>query len=159
MQNFDLIVVGTGFASSFFLKKYLEKSPGNAKVLVLERGILYPYTERMRAARHQSPSPEFKDFVFNRETYYYNNPDKTWAFDPNFGGSSNCWTGCTPRLMPNDFKMKSLYNVAQDWPISYEDLEPYYTEAEQIMAIGGPAITPFPQERSLPVTAAAIGYD
>src|SRR5882672_3933346 len=37
-RSFDVIVVGTGFASSFFLKRYLEHAPSAARVLVLERG-------------------------------------------------------------------------------------------------------------------------
>jgi choline dehydrogenase-like flavoprotein len=153
MENFDLIIVGTGFASSFFLKKYLEKSAGTKRVLVLERGILYPYTERLRTARHEKPAAGFEDAAIAGidKTFQYGNPDKTWVFDPNFGGSSNCWTGCTPRFMPNDFKLKSLYGVGQDWPITYDDLEPYYSEVEDIMMIGGPAVTPFPKSKAYPL--------
>ena len=151
MENFDLIIVGTGFASSFFLKKYLEKSPETRRILILERGVFFPYTERIREAKHEKPSKEFTNIVSDQQTYHYDNPNKTWAFDPNFGGSSNCWTGCTPRFMPNDFKIKTLYGVGQDWPISYNDIEPYYTEAEDIMMIGGPLITPFPRSKAYPL--------
>lgn len=145
MAQYDLIVVGTGFASSFFLKKYLEKSSKQVKILVLERGIMFPFSERLKQERGVTPvlpSP----LTYFANTFINGNPDKPWAFDPNFGGSSNCWTGCTPRFLPNDFKIKSLYNVGQDWPLSYEELDPYYEEAEDIMAIGGPEITPFPKK-------------
>jgi choline dehydrogenase-like flavoprotein len=37
-ENYDVIIIGTGFAGSFFLKRYLEKSPATVRVLVLERG-------------------------------------------------------------------------------------------------------------------------
>jgi choline dehydrogenase-like flavoprotein len=149
MEHFDLIVVGTGFASSFFLKKYLEKSPGNKRVLVLERGILFPYEQRLKNRRGEPILDEFK----NRKdaNFEYDNEDKTWAFDPNFGGSSNCWTGCTPRFMPNDFKLKSLYGVGQDWPVTYNELEPYYCEVETIMQVGGPSTTPFPKSQAYPL--------
>ena len=146
MIKYDLIVVGTGFASSFFLKKYLEKSSANKKVLILERGIFFPYTERIKAEKGLVPSLP-SPITYSDKTFINNNPDKPWAFDPNFGGSSNCWTGCTPRFLPNDFKIKTLYNVGQDWPISYEDLDPYYNEAEEIMAIAGPGKTPFPKNK------------
>lgn len=36
--SYDVVIVGTGFAAAFFLKRYLEKAPPNARVLVLERG-------------------------------------------------------------------------------------------------------------------------
>ncbi len=53
--------------------------------------------------------------------------------------------------MPNDFKLKSLYGVAQDCPITYADLDPYYNEVEEIMMIGGPAVTPFPRSKPYPL--------
>ena len=43
---YDLIVVGTGFASTFFLKKYLERQSRNVKVLVLERGKFESQADR-----------------------------------------------------------------------------------------------------------------
>lgn len=150
MKKYDLIVVGTGFASSFFLKKYLEKSSPDVRILVLERGILYPYSERLKKERGEdrslasSPLSPYNTFVNKGE-------DKLWVFDPNFGGSSNCWTGCTPRFLPNDFKIKSLYGIGQDWPLSYEDIDPYYDETEAIMSIGGPMATPFPKKGQYPL--------
>lgn len=150
MEKFDLILVGTGFASSFFLKKYLEKSAPANRILVLERGIMYPYTERIKAARgEQSHLSEIRARV--GDTFINDNEEKVWMFDPNFGGSSNCWTGCTPRFLPNDFKIRSLYGIGQDWPISYNELEPYYTEVEETMMIGGPEITPFPKSKPYPL--------
>jgi choline dehydrogenase-like flavoprotein len=149
---YDLIVVGTGFASSFFLKKFLEKAEANAKVLVLERGMFEPQRDRIARAK-QSPYG-FVNYVTNTPkgtTYFNPNPDKPWIFDPSFGGSSNCWTGCTPRFMPSDFELKSKYGVGMDWPLSYDELEPYYCEAEDIMAISGPALTPYPMSKSYPL--------
>ena len=87
MEKFDLILVGTGFASSFFLKKYLEKSPPDTRILVLERGILYPYTERMKIARGEK-SEIFAKRAKISDAFINNNEDKVWMFDPNFGGSS-----------------------------------------------------------------------
>ena len=155
MLKYDLIVVGTGFASTFFLKKYLEKSSKDKRVLVLERGILFPHSERLKVARYEKISDKYKLTDYN-STFNYKNPDKIWRFDPNFGGSSNCWTGCTPRFMPNDFKMKSLYGVGQDWPISYDDIEPYFCEVENIMMIAGPKITPFPMSTPYPLPPQAL---
>lgn len=147
-DGFDLIVVGTGFASSFFLKYYLEHSGANKKVLVLERGKFHPYTERLALKRGE------KELQIKKAGKTYTTDfGKIWVFDPNFGGSSNCWTGCTPRFMPSDFKLNSLYGVGQDWPISYNDLDPYYDQVEQIMSISGPEKTPFPKGSSYPLPA------
>lgn len=148
-QHYDLVVAGTGFASTFFLKKYLSKVP-KAKVLVLERGHFYPHKERLKAERGEKTSfaslnPE------PHQTYINKTPEKHWAFTIGFGGNSNCWYGCTPRLLPSDFKMKTLYGIASDWPLQYDDIEPYYSEVEEMMSISGPEETPFPRSSKYPL--------
>jgi choline dehydrogenase-like flavoprotein len=46
------------------------------------------------------------------------------------GGTSWHWLGTSLRMLPNDFKLKTVYNQAVDWPIGYEDLSDYYDQAE-----------------------------
>jgi choline dehydrogenase-like flavoprotein len=153
----DLILVGSSFAATFFLKKYLEFARPTARVLVLERGRMIPYATRLEQTR-QKPRNKVR-FVTGGETdktYVNSTPPKTWLFDPSFGGSSNSWTGCTPRLMPSDFQLKSKYNVGLDWPVSYDELEPFYCEAEQIMSISGPDRTPYPMSRPYPQRAHSL---
>ena len=154
-EKYDLIVVGTGFASGFFLKKYLEKSRPDAKILVLERGKVRNHLDRLNKAKSDLnfSGINWKD---SQSAFINQNPEKVWVFDPNFGGSSNCWTGCTPRFLPNDFQLKSKYGVGTDWPINYEALEAYYTEAERIMSISGPNKTPFPKSQKYPLPPHAL---
>ncbi len=148
-MKYDLIVVGTGFASSFFLKKYLEKNK-NKKVLVLERGNLFPLQERLNMRRGDARAAAEISEAY-KKLFINHHHEKIWKFSPYFGGSSNCWWACTPRFMPNDFKMKSVYGIEEDWPLTYEDLDPYYEEAEDIMSISGPKETPFPRKKDYPL--------
>ena len=46
------------------------------------------------------------------------------------GGTMRHWLGTSLRYLPNDFRTRTVYGVQEDWPISYEDLEPWYCEAE-----------------------------
>lgn len=149
-DKYDLVVVGTGFASTFFLKKYLSKAKDNVRVLVLERGFLFPRAERVKYLRGEH-TPLAHLNTHPDQAFVNNTPDKHWIFTLGFGGSSNCWYACTPRFMPSDFKMKTLYGVAQDWPMQYEDLDPYYTEVETLMDISGPDETPFPKTSKYPL--------
>lgn len=77
-------------------------------------------------------------------------PKKQIAFEGFFmrlvGGTSWHWTGHAERLFPNDFKMKTQYGVGKDWPISYQDIEPYYHQIEDAWGVaGGPdCIAPSP---------------
>jgi choline dehydrogenase-like flavoprotein len=151
-KKYDLIVIGTGFASSFFLQKYLQSKPRHVKVLVLERGIFFPHQERLKQGRGEVVSlagqvENVNDAIKN------NNSDKEWGFNLSLGGGSNCWTGCVPRFMPNDFKLKSKYGVGFDWPLTYENLEPFYCDAENIMSIAGPEETPYPMRGKYPLPA------
>lgn len=149
-NDYDLIVVGTGFASSFFLKKYLSKADSSKKVLVLEKGHLFPQAERVKIKRGEGSS--YQKFDLPSEEAFVNKSDtKEWPFSQSYGGSSNCWWGCTPRFMPSDFKMKTLYGIAEDWPVSYEEIDPYYYEAEELMSISGPEGTPFPRKGKYPL--------
>lgn len=58
------------------------------------------------------------------------------------GGSSNFMSGYFHRMKPVDFKLASTYGEIEganivDWPISYEDLEPYYSKVEQLVGVSG----------------------
>ncbi|WP_447889080.1 GMC family oxidoreductase [Serratia fonticola] len=46
------------------------------------------------------------------------------------GGTTLHWLGTSLRMLPEDFRLKSLYGVGIDWPIDYQELEPWYRKAE-----------------------------
>jgi choline dehydrogenase-like flavoprotein len=141
-QNFDCVVIGSGFGSSFFLHELLRRRA--SRILVLEWGEHNPHDWQVA---QQANSP-----IIDKSTFT-TNANKPWNFTIGLGGGTNCWFAQTPRLHPNDFHLKSLYGVGEDWPISYADLETAYCDAEDIMAISGdpdmahvmPRSRPFPQ--------------
>jgi choline dehydrogenase-like flavoprotein len=53
--------------------------------------------------------------------------------------------------MPNDFRMRTEYGVGRDWPLSYDNLEDYYCDAEDLLAVAGPERTPYPRSRPYPL--------
>ena len=53
------------------------------------------------------------------------------------GGTTNHWGGWSLRFKPEDFELKSRADVGADWPITYEELAPFYTQAEHLMGIEG----------------------
>jgi choline dehydrogenase-like flavoprotein len=55
------------------------------------------------------------------------------------GGAALHWFGNVPRLLPNDFKIKSEYGRSLDWPISYDDLAPWYDRVAEEIGISGDA--------------------
>jgi len=141
-DSYDVVVVGTGFASSFFLYSFLKKASPNTRILVLERG---PKKD------HQSQLKTRQTLIVS-EPYIKNlTPSKPWNFNLSFGGGSNCWWACTPRFFPEDFELNSKYSISKDWPLNYNDLELYYCQAEQLMDVSGPLDGgPWPRSRPYP---------
>ena len=116
--HYELIIIGSGFGSSFFLTEALNKIQGN--ILVIEWGSHHSWDWQIKRRMNSNINPKK---TFRTKT------EKHWNFTVAFGGGTNCWFAQTPRLHPSDFKTNSMYGVASDWPITYEDLEPFYCEA------------------------------
>jgi glucose dehydrogenase len=89
------------------------------------------------AYRFLQPNP-----VDNGKNYYdYDPAVKSDLFKSYYerlvGGATWHWQGIYIRMVPNDFRMKSLYGVGFDWPISYSEIEPWYVQAEYEMGVAG----------------------
>lgn len=138
-ERWDVIVAGTSFAAMFFARGL----PPGTRVLFIEKGERHAHADRI--ARRSE---------FGAETISQENTSgsaKAWTAHSTFGGNSNCWWACTPRFHPDDFRLRTLHGAGQDWPISYDDLEQYYCEAEDIMDInGGGSDAVLPRSRPFP---------
>ncbi len=77
------------------------------------------------------------------------------------GGLAMHWGGVTPRFSPDDFRHRSIFGVGDDWPISYEDLDPYYQEAEELMGVAGEQGPPAmdPRSKPFPLPALPLTYN
>ncbi|WP_334656829.1 GMC family oxidoreductase [Sphingomonas panaciterrae] len=142
-EAFDLVIVGSGFGSSFYLQRMLARN-ASSRILVLEWGGHRTHDWQIAQGRH-SDTPDADTYV--------SDSDKPWKFTIGLGGGTNCWFAQTPRFHPSDFALRSRYGVGSDWPLRYEDLEQYYVDAETIMSVSGdpqmaamfPRSAPFPQ--------------
>jgi choline dehydrogenase-like flavoprotein len=64
------------------------------------------------------------------------------------GGSTVHFTMLTPRYRPEWFKTRSLLGYGVDWPFGWDDIEPYYEEAEEMLQVSGPLSYPWGRRRS-----------
>jgi len=82
------------------------------------------------------------------------------------GGTTMHWTATSVRLRPHEFAPKTHYGLANtsaiDWPLTYEELEPYYARAEAKMGVSGTnGLPPLPMNNNMKVLAAGarrLGY-
>lgn len=148
---YDVVVIGSG-ASGGAVAYTLCKA--GYKVAVLEKGRLIKRDEfskdELAYCRRDLVTPNLFDEYHTIEERVNGKWEVTptyesgWSFwNGNIvGGSSNLMSGMLHRLHPDDFKLKSKYGEIEganvvDWPISYDDLEPYYDLTEELVGISG----------------------
>ena len=74
------------------------------------------------------------------------------------GGGTVIYAAHWQRNMPSDFRVRTLDGVAEDWPLSYEELEPYYERVETDFGVSGLVGDPaFPSGKPLPLPPAPLG--
>lgn len=140
----DVIIVGSGSLGSL---AGLQLARAGKSVLILEAGPEIPdwkVTQNYRtSARRGNLNDPFGDVPYAPNSYtpgYFDN-DMDVAWIPGTlrvaGGTSRHWTGVAWRLLPEEMRMKTLFGIGRDWPFDYDELEPYYTEAEYQIGVNG----------------------
>jgi len=130
--QYDVIIIGSG-AGGGTLARHL--APSGKRILLLERGDWLP--------REQQNWDVEEVFVKNR----YVSPD-TWydkdgkPFQPQVhyfvGGATKLYGAALFRLRKEDFgELRHYDGISPAWPISYDEMEPYYTKAEQLYQVHG----------------------
>ncbi|MBT2522535.1 GMC oxidoreductase [Arthrobacter sp. ISL-28] len=129
----DIAIIGSGMGGGTMA--YALKDSG-AKVLVIERG------HRLPAEPQNSDLDEvyLKGRYKNADTWY--NGRIGAAFKPGVyywvGGNTKVYGACLPRFRASDFEETQHQDgTSPAWPFSYDDLEPYYTRAEELFQVHG----------------------
>lgn len=73
------------------------------------------------------------------------------------GGGSVHWAAFTPRFHPSDFEVYTRDGVGADWPITYDEIEPYYELLEQEIPVAGPAWYPWGKPHGHPYAPHPMG--
>lgn len=151
-EKYDVVIVGSGAGAGPIA---YELSKAGKKVLILEKGPWLKTEDYNKdeivSTRRSVYTPNLKD---EPQVIEQLNDDEQWEAISNensgndfwngsvVGGSSNFMSGYFHRLKPVDFKLYSEYGSIKganivDWPISYDDLEPYYDKVEKIIGVSG----------------------
>ncbi|MCB0039053.1 MAG: GMC family oxidoreductase [Caldilinea sp.] len=145
-EQFDLVIIGTG-AGGGTLAYALRES--GLRILLVERGDFLP-----QEAQNWQPVE-----VFDHRRY---KPDETWygadgkPFHPGVhyfvGGNTKVYGAALPRFRVQDFDaVEHEGGTSPAWPVTYNELEPYYARAEEIYAVHGtPGEDPTEPPRSGP---------
>jgi choline dehydrogenase-like flavoprotein len=170
MSDYDVIVIGSGAGGGTLVNKL---APSGKSVLLLERGDFLP-----REPQNWLAQDVFVDGRYQSEDTWYDASDK--PFEPQVhyfvGGATKLYGAALYRLRAEDFgEIQHQDGVSPAWPISYEEMEPYYSQAEQLYRVHGargedpteppssapypfPAVSHEPRIQQLSDDLAAAGY-
>jgi choline dehydrogenase-like flavoprotein len=158
-NSFDAIVVGSGMSGGWAAKELTEKG---LKTLVLERGRMVrhgeyptatkdpwdlPYGNRITQETRQRkpvqtrtgyPTPANQHwFVDDLDNPYVEEQPFDWLRGYHVGGRSLMWARQSYRFSPMDFEANAKEGVGVPWPVSYEEIAPWYDKAEIFAGISG----------------------
>jgi choline dehydrogenase-like flavoprotein len=151
IYDFDAVIIGAGIAGALIGHKLAD---ANLRVLIIEAGDPLPRLQQwidqfysghwpfgdpsVTAPQPYDPTTEWLDPSKN---YFEQDGPLPFAstYEIRAGGTTLHWVGTAMRFLPSDFKMKSLYDIpgSRDWPLSYDELEPWYTAAEYEIGVAG----------------------
>ena len=157
--SFDAVIIGAGPVGLNIAKVLTDRGK---RVLILEAGrasgLSYDgwrsYVDTYRSALVKEPNSPYPPNPNAQSTYSqdilniqqcvpvisgYQVENRPLSFGStclrSLCGTSLHWLGTCPRMVPNDFRMKTIYGVGVDWPISYDELQPYYCQAEWALGV------------------------
>ncbi|MBM3833621.1 MAG: GMC family oxidoreductase [Verrucomicrobia bacterium] len=157
----DVLIIGAGPTGAVAAKRCAE---AGMRVVVLEQGDWPDYSK----ARADHP-----DFELTAGQYWSANPNRRKAMadypiddaDSDIsavlynavGGGTVIYAAHWQRNMPSDFCVRTLDGIADDWPLTYEDIEPFYDRVERDFGVSGLAGDPaFPPGKDLPLPPAPL---
>jgi choline dehydrogenase-like flavoprotein len=151
-EEVDYVIVGLGSAGGVLLQRLAK---AGFKVVGIEAGPFWD-TEL--------------DWVSDEKgshKLYWNDLRITGGTDPlslgennsgkGVGGGSVHWAAFAPRFHPSDFRVYTEDGVGADWPISYDELKPYYELLEREIPVAGPAYFPWGDPHGYPYGPHPLG--
>src|ERR1700744_6228693 len=147
---YDVVIIGSGAGGG--MAGYMLANAG-VKVLMLEAGpffdpakdslqLKWPYESPRRGGNATRPMGDFDAAYggWNIEGEPYTQKEGSefqWFRSRMLGGRTNHWARISLRMGPKDFKGKTNYGVGDDWPITYDEIKPYYDKVDRLIGVYG----------------------
>jgi choline dehydrogenase-like flavoprotein len=148
MSDYDVIVIGSGAGGGTLVRRL---APSGKRILLLERGDWLP-----REPQNWQAHDVFVDNRYVSPDTWYDERDRPFQPQVHYcvGGATKLYGAALYRLRAEDFGELAHHDgISPAWPIGYEEMEPYYTQAEQLYEVHGargedptepPASAPYP---------------
>jgi choline dehydrogenase-like flavoprotein len=133
-EHYDVVIIGSGAGGGTLAWKL---APTGKRILLLERG---PYLPRERD--NWETSAVFVRAKYHCTEEWLDQDGNEFSPEQNYyvGGNTKFYGAALFRLRPQDFEVIHHYGgLSPAWPLSYQDFEPFYTEAERLYHVHGAA--------------------
>lgn len=152
---FDVIIIGTGAGGGTLAHRL---APSGKRILLLERGDYLP-----REEANWSERAVFAEARYRANDTWLNGQGEPFQPFTHYcvGGNTKVYGAALLRFREDDFgEVRHYGGVSPAWPLQYEDLEPYYAQAERLYwAHGETGVDPHEPWRSGPLPFAAIPHE
>jgi choline dehydrogenase-like flavoprotein len=131
-QHYDVIVVGTGAGGGTIAHRL---APTGKRILLLERGDYLP-----RERDNWDSTAVFVKGKYRAPEFWFDQHGNQFPPEVNYyvGGNTKFYGAALFRMRPEDFgELRHHDGISPAWPLSYEELEPYYTQAEHLYLVHG----------------------
>ncbi|MGW2967170.1 dehydrogenase [Streptomyces mirabilis] len=131
-QHYDVIVVGTGAGGGTIAHR---PAPTGKRILLLERGDCLP-----RERDNWDSTAVFVKGKYRAPEFWFDKHGNQFPPEVNYyvGGKTKFYGAALFRMRPEDFgELRHHDGISPAWPLSYEELEPYYTQAEHLYLVHG----------------------
>ncbi|GFE71425.1 dehydrogenase subunit-like protein [Chroococcus sp. FPU101] len=131
-EHYDIIIIGTGAGGGTLLQRL---APSGKKILILERGSYLPREkENWRAAEvYGNERYHTHEQWYDKEGHTFRPQMSYWV-----GGNTKVYGAALLRMRERDFEaVLHQDGVSPEWPLKYQDFEPYYTQAEKLYDVHG----------------------
>ncbi len=143
----DVCIVGGGITSAMLAQKLAELRP-SARIIVVEAGR--SIFDRENRGRYRLRTLEYGEHPWPGDYIEDQQAEGIISMTMAVGGLALHWGGACNRFSREDLRLKSLYGLADDWPLEWAELERAYGEAERRLNVCGEP-SPYPgDERSTP---------
>jgi choline dehydrogenase-like flavoprotein len=154
-NRYDVIIIGSGAGGGTLAHKL---APTGKKILILERGGYVP-----REKDNWSPRAVNLEGKYQTREIWHDKDGKELHPHTNYyvGGNTRFYGAALFRLRKEDFgEINHHGGISPAWPLRYEDMEPYYTEAERLYHVhGNQGEDPTEPHRSGPYTHTAVSHE
>lgn len=130
--EFDVIIIGTGAGGGTLAHRL---APSGNRIMLIERGGFLP-----RERENWDPVAVFRDGRYQAKEKWYDKFDQPFSPYTHYwvGGNTKVYGAALLRMREDDFREVRHYGgISPAWPITYRDLEPYYTQAETLYSVHG----------------------